>query len=85
MWPTPTTNAADRERWLAGLTGRAIAYIEQAWAARMAAASIYRYEFPADTFEAVRDVGMWAARSRVAPARTVLAAPLAHADAELQA
>lgn len=70
LWPTPTTKAADRDRWLAGATGRALAYIEQAWAERMAAASIYRYELPADTFEGVRDVGMWVSRSRVAPTRT---------------
>lgn len=70
LWPTPATTIADRERWLSGMTGRAIAYIEQAWAERLSAGAIHRYELPADTFEDVREIGMWVSRSNVAPIRT---------------
>jgi hypothetical protein len=88
LWPTPATTEADRERWLAGSTGRAIAYIEQAWADRMAAAAINRYELPTNTFEDARDVGMWVSRSAVTPARmdrlTELPARLAEQNVELR-
>jgi hypothetical protein len=88
LWPTATTTAADRERWLAGISGQAIAYIERAWAERLGTASIHRYELPAQTFEDVRDIGMWVSRSGVAPIRadhlSDLPARLAEQNVELR-
>ena len=88
LWPRPATTAADRERWLGKTTARAVAYIERAWAERMAAGSIYRYEVPLDTFEDVRDVGMWVSRAAVTPTSTDnltdLPAHLAEQNVELR-
>lgn len=88
LWPTPATTAADRERWLGNTTARAVAYIEHAWTERVAAGSINRYELPADTFEDVRDVGMWVSRTAVTPTRierlTDLPAHLASQNVELR-
>lgn len=70
LWPTPATTAADRQRWLGATTARAVAYIERPWSERMATGSTNRYELPIDTFEEVRDIGMWVSRTPVTPTRT---------------
>jgi hypothetical protein len=68
VWPVAGTSGPDRERWRA-LCGheatRFVAFIEEGWADRLSAASLYRYEFAANGFESLGDAGMWLARQVV--------------------
>jgi hypothetical protein len=45
----------------------AVAYIESSWLGQLRNATPYRYEMPADTFEDIKDVGMWVSRTAVRP------------------
>lgn len=67
VWPTATTEAADRDRWFGERTCRAIAFIEAAWEQPVRAMTIYRYDLPAEGFEAIGEVGMWVSRTVVHP------------------
>ena len=67
IWPTPNTTPADRTHWMGATTARAVAFIETAWADRLAHTTIHRYTLPPVTFEDVGDVGMWVSRSSVKP------------------
>jgi hypothetical protein len=69
IWPTPDTNAEDRERWFGASSSRAIAFVEEAWLERLRIAVVHRYHLPADSFEDVEDVGMWVSRTPVRPLR----------------
>lgn len=64
---TPHTTLEDRERWFGGRDCSVIAHIEWAWFDRLKAASIHRYELPAEPFQDLDDAGMWVARAPVAP------------------
>ncbi|MFT4269220.1 MAG: hypothetical protein QM586_18710 [Xenophilus sp.] len=44
-----------------------MAYVERAWADRLHAGRIYRYELPAGTFESIEDAGMFVSRLGVQP------------------
>lgn len=72
MWATAATSAEDRKTWLAGAHSgvSAIAYIEDAWLARLERASIFRYELPNDTFMDIDDVGMHVSPTTVVPSST---------------
>lgn len=50
MWPTPSTSAPDRRRWLGDSTARMVAHVEAGWMARSAAARLFRYALPCQTF-----------------------------------
>ena len=68
LWTTPTTTAADLDRWWRGDRSRRMqAHIEAAWLAQVKAAEVYRYTMPADRFEPLQDAGMCVARSAVTP------------------
>jgi hypothetical protein len=66
-WATPSSTALDRERWLGATAARKVAWIEADWLARLASASIHRYELPPDAFEDLDDAGMHVARVAVTP------------------
>lgn len=63
-WAIDGTTAVDAAR-LRG--ARVVAWIEQAWLERLRDAAIYRYTLPAETFEDLRDAGMWVSRDAVVP------------------
>src|SRR5215472_18463871 len=67
LWVKPETSDEDRARWFGDRTCRMIAYIEEAWRARMASGFIYRYELEAMAFEDLADAGMWVSRGAVRP------------------
>jgi len=69
LWPRPDTTADDLRSWFGDRPWRMIAHIEQAWFERLRGATIYRYELPPETFEALDDAGMWVARQAVTPIR----------------
>jgi hypothetical protein len=48
-------------------TARAVAYVESRWMARLRAAAIHRYAMPPESFEDIRDAGMWVSRTAVRP------------------
>jgi hypothetical protein len=79
IWPTAGTSPQDRGRWFGDGRRRAIAFIEERWAARLRAAVVHRYELPAAAFEALGDVGMWVSRSAVRPLGVQALRSLPHA------
>lgn len=81
LWPISGTTDADRAAWFAPAgaapsAARAIAYVEYGWLPRIAAARLWRYEMPDETFEPLNDAGMWVSRATVAPRRADLLADL---------
>lgn len=68
LWPTAATTPEDRARWFGDVAGRAIAYVEEAWADRIAAAVIQRYRMPPETFETTGEPGTWVSHHPVVPA-----------------
>lgn len=71
VWPHGRSTPEDRNRWLAGLPPgmSAVAWVETAWAQRLQAAHIHRYELPAQAFESIGDAGMFVSRQAVHPLR----------------
>jgi len=67
IWPVAATTAADMERWWGGRACRMIAHVEWAWFNILKSGVLYRYELPADSFEDLRDAGMWVSREPVTP------------------
>lgn len=67
LWPTPDTTDEDRAQWFGTDTYRMIAFTETAWQRRLRTEEIYRYEFPLELFEDIKDAGMWVAREPVKP------------------
>lgn len=65
IWATGQTNGADKMKWLGDY--RAAAYIERERLPALAAATLHRYDLPADTFEDLHDAGMWVSRAEVEP------------------
>lgn len=88
LWAKADTTAQDRDAWFQDSGARMLAYVEQGWLDRLAAASICRYELPAETFEDLNDAGMWVSRAPVTPLSLEvlddLPAALAAAGAELR-
>jgi hypothetical protein len=88
LWPLPHSSAADTERWWAGSRARMLAYVEEAWAERLGATALHRFELPADGFQCLDDAGMWVSRRPVRPLARVtlrdLPAQLAACDVELR-
>jgi hypothetical protein len=69
-WPVECTTGPDRDRWRAlseHEATRFLAFVEEGWADRLSASSLYRYELAADGFESLADAGMWVARHAVEP------------------
>jgi hypothetical protein len=79
LWPTDATTAEDQARFWQGSACRTIAYVEEAWLDAIAAARIYRYALPPETFESLDDAGMWISREPVTPTRMDLISDLARA------
>jgi hypothetical protein len=79
IWPTARTSAEDRAHWFGDRGRRAIAFIEERWAARLRAAVVHRYELPGGGFEELGDVGMWVSRSAVQPLGVQALRSLPHA------
>jgi hypothetical protein len=69
LWRTARTVSADAERYFDGSSARIVAYIEAGWADSIAAAKLYRYELPTESFESLDDAGMWVSRSPAPPLR----------------
>ncbi|MFT3718201.1 DUF6886 family protein [Pseudorhodoferax sp.] len=71
VWSTAATVAADRQRWLGRLAPglSAVAYVEQAWMPRIAAAALTRYELPPAGFRSLGDAGMHVSAQAVRPLR----------------
>jgi hypothetical protein len=67
LWPTPDTKPEDLDRWFGTSDCVAVAHIEWAWFERMKAATLHRYELPAEPFEDLDDAGMWVSRAPVTP------------------
>ncbi|WP_313235771.1 DUF6886 family protein [Delftia acidovorans] len=84
IWPHEHSTSEDKAQWLNALPdgALAVAYVETAWAARLQAARIHRYELPADTFESLEDAGMYVSRQAVQPLRRDLLVDLPQALAE---
>lgn len=89
VWPTMQATSDDRQRWIGSTSARAVAYVEQEWLDQIESTTIFRYEMPPETFEAVGEVGMWVSRNSVRPsAREVISRlpdRLADAGVELRA
>jgi len=66
-WPTSHTSARDRETWFGTADCRMIAFIESAWAARVYAGALHRYELPLESFVDLEDAGMWVSGQGVFP------------------
>jgi len=67
IWSTEQTNDADKVRWLGEY--RAAAYIERDRFTDLVTSKIYRYELPTESFEDLRDAGMWVSRMVIKPLR----------------
>lgn len=67
IWPTERTSPEDRRAWFGDVTGRAVAYVEAAWAERIATAVIQRYRMPSESFEPTGEPGSWVSRDPVVP------------------
>lgn len=65
LWPTEATTPEDRAEWWDNSSARMIAWIERGWHQRVRAGHIYRYELPAEAFEALDDAGMLVSREAV--------------------
>jgi len=84
----PGSSAADVEAYWGAGDWSMIAHMEWAWYDRFRAAALYRYELPAQAFEALNDAGMWVSRAEVRPVRVDviddLAAALRAEDVDLR-
>jgi hypothetical protein len=83
----PSTTPADRDRFLGG--ARIVIAVEDAWADRIAAATLHIYEMPPEPFEeALPEAGYWISRQPVTPlsarAQSGLFEALAAAGAEVR-
>ncbi len=70
LWPTPTTTAADRQRWLGRAGEGRVACVEWRWLEALYATLLYRYRFPSAGFESApgEDVEwMYVCREPVTP------------------
>ncbi|WP_247634545.1 DUF6886 family protein [Methylobacterium sp. 37f] len=67
IWPTAETSPEDRETWFGDVSGRAVAYVEEAWADRIEAGVLERYQMPFATFEPSGEAGTWVSRQPVVP------------------
>jgi len=67
LWRTAHTTPSDANAWFKGSDAAVLAYVEDAWFERLGAATVHRYEFEADGFEDLNDVGMWVSRTAVRP------------------
>jgi len=67
MWPTAATTEADRHRWFAGSQAEVVAYVEWDWLERLRTAELICYTLPSETFEDLKDAGMWVSRHAVIP------------------
>lgn len=67
VWPTAETTPEDRRTWFGDVSGRAVAYVEEAWADRIATWTIQRYRMPPETFEPAGDPGTWVSPHPVVP------------------
>lgn len=69
VWPTSETTEADLAAWWGDRTCRMIAHVEWAWLERIRTGRLYRYELPADSFEALEEGWTWTSRHPVIPLR----------------
>jgi hypothetical protein len=70
-WASPTTSAADLERFFGWTSSRRIHVIEQAWLPAVQACSLYAYRLPEDSFSPHSVGGYWVSSSTVAPLEVV--------------
>lgn len=70
LWPTERTTAQDLDAWRRDAGGaRMLAHVEEGWLETLKTGALFRYEFPAETFESLEDAGMWISRTGVDPLR----------------
>ncbi len=67
IWATPESSGSDKEAWLG--TSETVAYIERHCLDELDSTTLYRYEFPSNSFENLQDAGMWVSRETVTPIR----------------
>ncbi len=81
VWPRAESSPADLTRWLNDFQPgmRAMAFVEKAWADRVAAGHVYRYELPAESFDNLEDAGMFVSRTAVRPLALAHVTDLPHA------
>lgn len=64
-WAIQDSTVADQTTWLGG--HKRVAYVEEAWMARIRQAYIYRYALPDADFTALDDIGMHVSRRAIVP------------------
>ncbi|MCI3134039.1 DUF6886 family protein [Phenylobacterium aquaticum] len=67
IWAEPGSAEADIDRWMGPGRPAMVAYVEWAWFERLKTGVIHRYALPAESFESLRDAGMWVSRQAVTP------------------
>lgn len=67
IWRLPHSTGSDVDRYLGATDARMVACVESRWLPRIAAATLHRYELPADSFESLDDAGMWVSASSIDP------------------
>ena len=67
VWPVASTTEQDLSIHWRGCSARMIAYAEQSWFERLSRTTLFRYELPMQSFEDLRDSGMWVPREEVQP------------------
>lgn len=88
VWAKPDSLEADIGRWMGPARPAITAFVEWDWFERLKTGLIHRYELPPDSFESLKDAGMWVSRTGVVPLSmqtlTDLPAALAEAGVELR-
>ncbi|MFD1191728.1 DUF6886 family protein [Phenylobacterium conjunctum] len=88
VWALPASSEADINRWMGPGRPAITAFVEWAWLERLKTGVIHRYDLPPETFESLKDAGMWVSRAPVTPlgreTLTDLPAALAEAGVELR-
>ena len=67
LFPKSDSSAGDLADWFGDGKAKAIAHIESDWLERLRVATLYRYEFPSQTFESLGDAGMHVSKTAVRP------------------
>ncbi len=88
VWPVKGSTEAVIDRWMGPGRPAKTVLVEWAWFERLKSGVIHRYEMPGDSFESLKDAGMWVSRTGVTPLAlqtlTDLPAALAEAGVELR-
>jgi len=67
VWQTTATTEDDKQLWWGQRDCSMIAHVEWAWLRRIHDQSLYRYQFPPDSFQYIEDGWMWVSKEMVTP------------------